>query len=175
MTRTMAVLGLLLLAGCSVAKRIDAQVSRVFGTQQPFTVQQAETQCSDEPFVRLGVCIEHSLNEHYPNWTHDQQADLAQVYIAWLNAAGARVASGSMTEVDARLGAATIRSRLRDEAGARNAALEADRQARFAAALAGVAIMQAAQPQSAQPATTVYVTRGSQIVCSDYGRTVVCN
>lgn len=139
MTRA-AVLAVLLLAGCATPKMTDF-----------------ENACYGEPFQNFGRCVEGQLNEQYPSWRRDQHADLAQVYVAWLIAAGERVERGEMTEAEAVLGKSQLYMRMKEIAGQRayNAALT--QQAAMAQMLTGLALISASQPQPAM---------GGLIICN---------
>jgi len=109
----------------------------------PMSLAQAEYACSTVEFAGQGGCIRSQLDSNYPAWHSNREGDLADIYIAWLEAAGARVGEGSMRQEDARLGAATLKSRLMEISAQRTATATAAISAQM---LAGLALLNEGAP-----------------------------
>lgn len=110
----------------------------------PITIPQAQAICASQPFSLLGSCIRNQLNMVYPAWHSNAEADLADVYISWVEAAGVHVADGSMNEGDARLGAATVWSRMLEIRSQRQAISQEMAASQM---LAGLALLNASHQQ----------------------------
>lgn len=150
MTRTTAVLlCVVMLAGCGVVQRMAPVTGPNLST--------FEAKCTATPFAEFGQCIRGELNSGYPRWHSDQHADLVDVYLAWLDAAGARVADGRMEEPEARLGAAEMKVRLKRIASERATNASLQQGAGISQMLTGLALINAAQPRHAY---------SPQIVCT---------
>jgi len=118
----------------------------------PMSLAQAEGICGDRDFAHFGRCIRAELDENYPTWHSNREGDLTDIYIAWVEAAGARVGDGSMREEDARLGAVTLKSRLIEISTQRTAAANAAATEQM---LAGLAFLNAGHPL---PSNTINCT-----------------
>jgi hypothetical protein len=141
-------LACLMLAGCTGQQTQDAMrkgFGRVFNPRH--TIERFEAICAGAPFPDYGSCIRSELVRDNPRWRSDPHADLVDVYLAWLDAAGARVADGRMEESDARLGAAEMKVRLKSIASERATNASIQQQAALSRMLAGLAIMNASVPQ----------------------------
>lgn len=114
----------------------------------PITLPQAETICESVQFQQYGACLRHQLDSAYPQWRSNREADLVDIYIAWLEAAGLRAQSGEMAQADARLGAAMLRSRLYAIRAERTAVAQ---QVAADQMLAGLALLNAGRPQPMTP------------------------
>jgi hypothetical protein len=124
------------------------------------TIERFETLCAHVPFSAYGSCIRSELERDNSRWRSDPHADLVDVYLAWLDAAGARVSDGRMEEADARLGAAEIKVRLKSIASERATNTSLQQQAATSRMLTGLAIMNAASPQPSAPITCQSVPTG---------------
>lgn len=127
-----------------------------------------EARCSGAAFVNYGRCLESTMSAAYPRWRNDSHGDLVETYFSWLNAAGARVASGTMDVNDARMGAATMKARLTEIAVQRDANHQMSRQASQAQMLVGLALIQASRPVPVYASPPVFPTPvlTPQITCS---------
>jgi len=131
----------------------------------PITLPQAESACYSAAFSRLGRCIEARFDTAYPEWRMNTEADLAQAYLSWLNAAGARVESGEMTEDEGLAGAAEMRTRIYKIRAERPVAAPppppARREFDISAMLMGLALIEMSRSQSysiPQPAMAPPIT-----------------
>lgn len=152
MTRTI-VLCAMLLSGCVIAP--------------PITLPQAESNCGQVAFPEFGTCIRRQFDAQYPGWQGNHEADLAEVYVAWLEAAGARVERNEMPEDEARLGAKMLRVRLYEIVGQRRAQAAAYQQQTMSNLLTGLALLNAAQPQPGPMITcnTYYMGNNATTTC----------
>lgn len=141
MKRTMLLC--VLLSGCAVAP--------------PITLPQAESNCGQVEFREFGKCIRQQFDTQYPGWQGNHEADLAELYVAWLEAAGTRVANGTMAEDEARLGSKMLRVRLYEIVAQRRSQSAAYQQQAMSNLLTGLALLNAAQPQP-----------GPMITCNTY-------
>ena len=141
MKRTTIGLILLSLTGCAIVPA-------------PMSLAQAEYACSTVEFAGQGACIRSELDTNYPAWHSNREGDLADIYIAWLEAAGARVGDGTMREEDARLGAVTLKSRLMEISAQRTAATSAAISEQM---LVGLALLNAGAPHPL-PSNTINCT-----------------
>ena len=132
--------------------------------EQVFT--DSETACLSAPLTSFGPCLQHELDVRMPDWRNHAHADLVQIYIAWANAAAAKVVANQMTEPEFRLDLAIVRSRLKEIAIERDTVAQYRAQAQSQSAmslmLGGVALMNAADPPS------------SMVQCTQTGNTVTC-
>lgn len=166
MTRTTVLLCVVLATGCTSMH--NASIAAFGGhhhRQPPMQISTFEERCAPQPFASLGTCMRDGMSRDYPSWRSDAHADLVDVYLAWLDAAGQRVAEGRMEESEARLGAAEMKVRLKQIASERATNASLQQQAAVSQMLSGLALMEAAQPRP------VY---SPQIVCTSnaYGGTV---
>lgn len=120
-------------------------------TAPPMTIPQAETRCANQAFPAVSNCIRQQLETAYPAWRSNPTADLADVYLAWLEAAGKRVERGEMDEAEARLGAATLRMRLKEVQTQRYAQAAYNQQQAMSTMLTGLALINAASAPQVQP------------------------
>lgn len=118
------------LAGCASNQRVPSLADFEYGCSTVY------------PFSELGPCLQRVMDYRIPNWQAGKNADLRQTYVAWLVAAGQKIHEGTMTEADARLGAATIKTRLIEIELQRNANEAISQQVAMNRALAGLALMQ---------------------------------
>jgi hypothetical protein len=138
-------------SGCSAQRFQDtfrAAGGKVFPVH--YSIERFEAKCSTEPAASFGVCVRRELEAGYPRWRSDKEADLMDVYVAWLQAAGERITAGTMSDADMRLGAAMLKSQWKDITSQRAANAAAVNQSRSAAMLTGLALMNSASPQSPQ-------------------------
>lgn len=150
MKRTMLLC--VLLSGCAVAP--------------PITLPQAESNCGQVEFREFGKCIRQQFDTQYPGWQGNHEADLAELYVAWLEAAGTRVANGTMTEDEARLGSKMLRVRIYEMGAQRRYQAQMLQQSQVATALAGIALINAAQPQpSTITCNTYYMGNNATTTC----------
>lgn len=117
----------------------------------PITLPQAEASCTGAPFTEYGRCIEAKFDAAYPKWRENTEADLAQAYLSWLNAAGDRINNGTMDEPTARMGAAELRTRLYQIVAQRRGNEAARKQIGLATMMNGLALMNSAQPSYSAP------------------------
>jgi hypothetical protein len=119
-----------LLAGCAA-------------TPPKYTLVNAEADCvaKNAPFSLFSGCIETQMRDNAPAWQLEDDADLLNVYLSWLNAAGARVARGELDETAAKLKAADLKAQIISLSKERRSAA---RQQALNTTLAGFAILNAA-------------------------------
>lgn len=129
------VLGAILLSACVTSPRME----------------DFEQECIDLAFPQFGGCLERAMDRMYPAWRRDPHGDLAEAYIAWIRAAGIRVAAGTMEEHDARYGAAVVKSNMKRVAAERDAYRAMSQQAAISQMLSGLALMNAAQEPASSP------------------------
>ena len=86
----------------------------VIGCVKMSHIQQA-CEARGVPFSDLASCIRSDFTAKRPAWTSHSSAPLLNMYLAWLDAAADRVARGERREVDARLGAAALYERIKDQ------------------------------------------------------------
>lgn len=147
MKRT-AFLACLLLAGCTGQQTQDAMRKGFGHVFKPrHAIERFEALCANAPFPGYGRCIRSELVRDNPRWHADPHADLVDVYLAWLDAAGTHVADGRMEESDARLGAAEMKVRLKSIASERATNASIQQQAAMSRMLTGLAILNSATPQ----------------------------
>jgi hypothetical protein len=149
MKRTI-VIACLALVGCQATQDgMRRSFGKVF--KPDYSIEHFEAQCADAPFPSLGGCLRTKLSSDNRAWQSARNGDLAGVYVAWLEAAGAHVADGSMSEPDARLGMALLKSRWRDIESQRKTNTAVTNAAQMQSALAGLALMNSAQPPPSTP------------------------
>jgi hypothetical protein len=124
------------------------------------------------PYKQMGQCLNYSLDQSMPNWRADKHAGYVQTYIAWLDAAGERVARGEVSEAEMKLGANQLLNRMRVEA---NQAQQADFGNRMAIFLSGLAIMNSGGYGYSPPQTTTIWSPGNRpISCTESLNTISC-
>jgi len=161
MKRTTLICVALLLTACS-AQRMQDSARKGFGHifKPHHTIERFEKLCAQVPFTAYGSCMRSELERDNPNWRSDPHGDLVEVQLAWLEAAGARVADGRMEESDARLGAAEMKVRLKSIASERATNASIQQQAATSRMLMGLAIMNSASPQPSPTITCQTVPTG---------------
>lgn len=161
MTRTMLLGVALALAACSGQQMQDSMRSGFGKVFKPrHNIERFESQCADVAFSARGSCIREKMTAGYPAWRSDPNADLNDVYLSWMEAAGARVAAGKMDETEARLGAAEIKLRMQQITAQRANTASIQRQTGVAQMLTGLAIMNSANPQPGPQITCRSVPTG---------------
>ena len=122
------------------------------------------------PYPDFGACIERGLAVEAKDWRSDPHVDLVDVYIAWNKAAGQYVASGRVSEAEARYAEAEMLARLRDQAQQRDNRAAADRAMRADQAfkmLAGFAMYTEAMNSYSSPPRF-------PITCTTFGNRTTC-
>lgn len=124
-----------------------------------------ERPCVDLTTSAYGLCLSNRLTEVYPNWRDDDHGDLVQTYLAWVTAAGNRVAAGVMSEDEAKLGSALMLTRLKEIAAQRDAnaaqaaqARAASQQASINQMLMGLALIESSRYTIPTPAPSAPIT-----------------
>jgi hypothetical protein len=107
--------------------------------EQPMSCDRPDFAQTD--FAQTVRCLHGALAAH----PDAKEADLASLYLAWLDAAADRVEGGTLRETDARLDAAELYSRLL-EARRQKPPAEPGSPKRYAGFLAGVAQWRTAEP-----------------------------
>lgn len=126
-------------------------------TAPPITLPQAESNCGQVAFSDYGGCIRQQFDAQYPAWRSNSEADLAEVYVTWLEAAGERIRRNEMTESAAKMDALTLRTRLYEIVSQRRNAAALNNQVNVMTLLTGLALINAATPQPVQ---------SPQIICN---------
>ena len=106
------------------------------------TGERAPAMTCERPDFRETVLCLHSALAPHPD---AKDADLASLYLAWLDAAADRVEGGTLRETDARLDAAELYSRLLEARRAKQPAKPGSPK-RYAGFLAGLAQWRTAEP-----------------------------
>ncbi len=168
--RITALLGLMLLAGCSgqaIQDGLRKPFSKIF--KPNYSVEHFEALCQGEPFAGYGACVRTKMTADNLKWRSQPNGDLNDLYLSWLEAAGHHVEDGSLSEPDARLGAANLRVRLAQLSAERKTMTAVQRQAALSQTLVGLALVDASQPRAPS-----VITCTSQPVMAGQVRTV-CN
>jgi len=164
----MAALALTLLVGGCAGQQAQDTMREGFGHifKVRHSIERFEAQCEATPFQARGACTRTKMTAGYPSWRSDSNADLWDVYLAWMEAAGARVSDGRMEEADAKLGAAEMKLRLKSISEQRATSAAIRDQIATTQLLTGLALMQSAQPQPAVIAPTA-------ITCTTYATNAI--
>lgn len=108
----------------------------------------AASYCSEMPFAGLSACVLNRFNMAYPRWHSDANADLVNIFLAWADAAGHRVAEGTLNEQDAKQKAYELQGRLDQIAYNRRIRREINSQVAAQLMLTGAAFVAAAGQQA---------------------------
>ena len=103
--------------------------------------------CSEIPFTAVPQCVRSQFNLRYPDWRSDANADLVNIFLAWSEAAAARVQEGTLSEEEARQRGLALQTRLDRIATERQVNAQINSQAAAELMLAGAALISAGQSQ----------------------------
>lgn len=150
----------LLLAACAAPRAVNVEAIQ---TAEAL----AESSCPPLPFRQIELCVRQQFDAAYPAWEADPNADLIDTFLSWTHAESGRVRDGLVDENSAKRAGILLYQRLEQIAYQRRQRQEINQQTAASLMLAGIALLNAAQP--APPAIVTCQTTGNY-----YRITTIC-